>query len=181
MHPLLPIGTEIVGNHVQSRTSKLPLTLIRVSKRYRTLSISINSGIKVSVASRGASIDTKLHIHPPNKLFLSLFLLLLSFTLHKCLFCWQLIYHHPRPLTRPKLRLTIEKKLHPDKPQDYSSWLLFPEESLHSFYLKNGHYTTTILSVTKKRHLSESETDLTCMHSYIAKHCKQCRLSSRHE
>ena len=160
----------------------MPLALIRVSKRYQTLPISINSGIKVSVASRGAGIHKITHPSTQTNSSCHFFTLLLSFTLHKCLFCWQLIYHRSRPLTRPKLRLTIGKKLHPDKPQDYSSWLLFPEESLYlHFHSRNGHYTTTILSVTKKRHLSESETDLTCMHSYIVKHCKQCRLSSRHE
>ena len=161
---------------------KLPLTLIRVSKEVPDI-VHIHhighQGLGCFKGCRHRQIT-----HPLRQTNSSChFLLLLSFTLHKSLFCWQLIYHQPDLLHDPSSVSPVTKLRLRDKPQDYSSWLLFPDDFLPSLHstLNNGHYTTTILSVTKKRHLSESETDLTCMHSYIEKDCKQCRLSSRYE
>ena len=160
---------------------KLPLTLIRVSKEVRYIVHIHHIGHQGLGCSKGCRHRTNYTSAPPTNSSCH-FLLPLSFTLHKSLFCWQLIYHQPDLLHDPSSVSPVTKLLR-DKPQDYSSWLLFPDDfrpSLH-LILNNGHYTTTILSVTKKRHLSESETDLTCMHSYIEKDCKQCRLSSRYE
>ena len=128
-----------------------------------------------------------LHIRPQTLPVISYLFLLLSFTLHKSLFCWQLDTpaRHLQDLLQDPSSVSplLRRKRQADKRQDYSSWLSFPEEPIPSLHwnLDNGHYTTTILSFTQKSHLSDSETDLTCMHSYIVIDCKHCRLSSRYE
>ena len=154
----------------------MPLTLICVSNRNQTLSVSITLGSKVSVP-RGVGI-TQI-TYPPTNSSSCHFLLHLSFTLHKSLVC---LYHRPGLLLYPS-SVSPLTKLQPDKPQDYSSWLLFPAEPIPSFHLilDNGHYTSTILTFTKKKASLGIGDGSYCMHSYIVKDCKHCRLSSRNE